>query len=201
MCYILLGILIFFAIILSLPVSVSIKYIDDFVCNLFIGFLKIQLYPQKPKSKKKKPKKEKNQPAKTTNQPPKKKKNLFQRKGIEGVIEILQKSVDLANGVLKHFFKHTVIKDLKLSVKVAGNDAGDTALKYGAYCSVIYPLVGNVVNTIKCKKYGVDIMVNFEENAKTVIDFNAKINTRIFWLVKLVLKNIKKLSELINEIN
>lgn len=55
---------------------------------------------------------------------------------------------------------------MSLSISVAGDDAADTAIKYGKYCAVVYPAVGTIVRVVKCKGYGVDINPNFSEKQK-----------------------------------
>ena len=62
--YILLGIVLFFAIILAIPIKVCVQYKKRFFCRLRIGFVKIILYPPVPKKKKPKKKEKTEQPQK-----------------------------------------------------------------------------------------------------------------------------------------
>ena len=55
--YILIGIILFFLLILLIPVGVRVCYNEEFIAELKIGFITIQLYPPKPKKPKKKKKK------------------------------------------------------------------------------------------------------------------------------------------------
>ena len=52
--YILLGIVLFFAIILAVPIEVCVQYKKQFFCRLRIGFVKIILYPPVPTQKEEK---------------------------------------------------------------------------------------------------------------------------------------------------
>ena len=52
--YILLGILLAIFLLLLVPVSITIKYENDLLCKLRIGFVPITIYPPKPKKEKKK---------------------------------------------------------------------------------------------------------------------------------------------------
>lgn len=194
--YILLAIAAFFALILTTPIKLYIKFADSFFCTLRIRFVKIQLYPAKPKKKKPKKKSEK-KPEKKSEE--KEKKNIFTQKGFSGLVDILKQTASLAKGVLKDFFKHIIIKDFSLSVRIAGDDAADTAIEYGKYCSVIYPLVSTVVTATKCKGYGVDIVPDFDEKAETKVYFSAEVKIRLFWLLLIVLRHgIKALKILIS---
>ena len=194
--YILLGIVLFFAIILAIPIKVCVQYKKQFFCRLRIGFVKIILYPPVPKKKKSKKKKKTEQPQKPA--PKKEKKpndNFLKELGLSRITE-------LAAGVLKDFFAHIIIKSFALSIKVGGKDAADTAINYGKVCSVVYPLTSAVISSMKYTHYGVDILPDFTEGAETKIEFFAIFKTRIAHLVKIVLKHgfkaLKMLMELKN---
>ena len=191
--YILLGIVLFFAIILAIPIKVCVQYKKQFFCRLRIGFVKIILYPPVPKKKKPKKKKKTEQPQKPA---PKK-----EEKPNDNFLKELGLS-ELAAGVLKDFFAHIIIKSFALSIKVGGKDAADTAINYGKVCSVVYPLTSAVISSMKYTHYGVDILPDFTEGAETKIEFFAIFKTRIAHLVKIVLKHgfkaLKMLMELKN---
>lgn len=199
--YILLGILLLFALICLIPLRIKVLYQEKFFCYLYIGFVRLTLFPQKPKKKKpQKPKKAKKKSNKKSSDN-KKEKNLLQKKGISGIIKIIKRVARLAQGVLKDFFKRVKVSKFMLSVKVVGEDAADTAVKYGYCCSAIYPSFGIIVRAVDCKKYGVDVLPDFTENAQTHIflEFDAKV--RLFWLVNLVFKHGIKGLMLLLDIN
>ena len=194
--YILLGILLVIFLLMTAPVKLRASYDNDFICKLTVGFIPFTIYPQKPKKKKKPAKPAKKQAPK----PKEEKKSLIKEKGLTGLIELINRIIKLAKGALKDFFKHIIVKRLMLSVSVAGSDAADTAVKYGYCCSAVYPAFGVLINSLRCKKYGVDVTPDFEEGAKTAIKINLEARTRIFWLVKLVLKHGIKALRLLAEL-
>lgn len=198
--YILLGILLVIFLLLLMPVKLKASYNEDFRCCLKIGFVKIQLYPQKPKKKKKKKKPEKAE--EKTKHEEKKKESLIKEKGISWLFDLIKKIADLAVGALKDFFRHIIVKKLMLSINIAGNDAADTAVKYGYCCSAVYPAFGIIVGAVKCKSYGVDISPNFEEKAKSAVNMELEAKIKILWLLALVLKHgykgLKLLTDLKN---
>lgn len=196
--YILLGVLLFIILLLLLPITLKAEYIEDLKCKLIIGFVPITLFPQKPK----KPKKEKKEKDKTKKEPkekkePEKKKSLLKTKGLDGIIDLIKRAADLVSGILKDFFGSLVIKRFELSITVAGDDAADTAIKYGYCCAGVYPAVGTILRIVKCKKYGVDIAPDFAENAKTKINLDLVARIRVFHIMKLLFKQGPKAIKLL----
>ena len=183
--YILLGILLVIFLLLLMSVKLKASYNEDFRCSLKIGFVKIQLYPQKTKKKKKKSEKTEEKPEHEE----KKKESLIKEKGISWLFDLIKKIADLAVGALKDFFRHIIVKKLMLSINIAGKDAADTAVKYGYCCSAVYPAFGIIVGAVKCKSYGVDISPNFEEKAKSAVNMELEAKIKILWLLALVLKH------------
>ena len=119
-------------------------------------------------------------------------------------MNLIKRVAELAVFALQDFFSHILIKKLSLSISVAGDDAADTAIKYGKYCAVVYPAVGTIVRAVKCKGYGVDINPNFSEKAETEINFDFVARVFVFRLVALAVKHgikgLKLLAEVKNEL-
>ncbi len=202
--YILLGIALFVALVMFIPITLRASYKEKFWCAVYIGFVKLQLVPAKPKKEKKK--KVKKQTPKTE-QPKKateKKPSLIKKYGIEWLLNLIKRVAELAVSALQDFFSHILIKKFSLSISVAGDDAADTAIKYGKYCAVVYPAVGTIVRVVKCKGYGVDINPNFSEKAETEINFDFVARVFVFRLVALAVKHgikgLKLLAEVKNEL-
>lgn len=202
--YILLGIALFVVLVMFIPITLRASYKEKFWCAVYIGFVKLQLVPAKPKKEKKK--KVKKQTPKTE-QPKKateKKPSLIKKYGIEWLLNLIKRVAELAVSALQDFFSHILIKKFSLSISVAGDNAADTAIKYGKYCAVVYPAVGTIVRVVKCKGYGVDINPNFSEKAETEINFDFVARVFVFRLVALVVKHgikgLKLLAEVKNEL-
>lgn len=49
--YILLGIVLFIALVMFIPITLRASYKEKFWCAVYIGFVKLQLVPAKPKKK------------------------------------------------------------------------------------------------------------------------------------------------------
>ena len=201
--YILLGIVLFIALVMFIPITLRASYKEEFWCAVYIGFVKLQLVPAKPKKEKKK-KKAKNKLRKPNSLKKRQKKaEPYKKYGIEWLLNLIKKVAELAVSALQDFFSHILVKKLSLSIGVAGDDAADTAIKYGKYCAVVYPAVGTIVRVVKCKGYGVDINPNFSEKAETEINFDFAARIFAFRLIGLAVKHgikgIKLLAEVKND--
>lgn len=202
--YILLGIALFVALVMFIPITLRASYKEKFWCAVYIGFVKLQLVPAKPKKEKKKKVKKQTPKTEQSKKPTEKKPSLIKKYGIEWLLNLIKKVAELAVSALQDFFTHILVKKLSLSISVAGDDAADTAIKYGKYCAVVYPAVGTIVRVVKCKGYGVDINPNFSEKAETEINFDFVARVFVFRLVALVVKHgikgLKLLAEVKNEL-
>lgn len=195
--YILLSIVLLFVLILLLPITLCASYFDSFRCSVYVGFVKIRLYPQKPKKKKKSKKSDKNKAEQKKDKP-----ETSKEKDLARFVDLIKRVAKLVSSVLKDFFSHILIKKLQLSIRIAGHDAADTAVKYGEYCAAVYPAVSIIASTLNCPEYGVDIVPDFAENAKTAVEFELKARVLLFRLIGLVLKHgikaLKMLADLKN---
>lgn len=202
--YILLGIALFVALVMFIPITLRASYKEEFWCAVYIGFVKLQLVPAKPKKEKKKKVKKQTPKTKQPKKATEKKPSLIKKYGIEWLLNLIKRVAELAVSALQDFFSHILIKKFSLSISVAGDDAADTAIKYGKYCAVVYPAVGTIVRVVKCKGYGVDINPNFSEKAETEINFDFVARVFVFRLVALAVKHgikgLKLLAEVKNEL-
>lgn len=194
--YILLGIIALITLILFVPLKLKAEYHKDFSCKLVIGFVPITLYPKKTKDKKSKKKRKKDEAP----QKPKEKKNLVKENGLPWLVGMVKKIAKLASGVLKDFFSHIIVTKLSLSIRVAGADAASTAVKYGQLCSTVYPAVGIIAGTVKCKTYGIDVSPDFSENPTTEINLVLHAKTLVMHILALILKHGFKALRLILEL-
>lgn len=202
--YILLGIALFVALVMFIPITLRASYKEKFWCAVYIGFVKLQLVPAKPKKEKKKKVKKQTPKTEQSKKPTEKKPSLIKKYGIEWLLNLIKRVAELAVSALQDFFSHILIKKFSLSISVAGDDAADTAIKYGKYCAVVYPAVGTIVRVVKCKGYGVDINPNFSEKAETEINFDFVARVFVFRLIALAVKHgikgLKLLAEVKNEL-
>ncbi len=214
--YIILGIILFFVIVLSIPVVLDLEYTDAFRCKVSWLFLKFNIYPPKEKGEKKpKPKKEKPQidkpqdeaPAPVQETAPKDNfiKTFYNNQGVLGIIELIQNCASYLGKFTKGFLKSIYIRKLHIRISVTEKDAAQTAIRYGKICSEVYPPLGFICSSCHVKDYSVNIWANYcgektkgEFETRVALVPRSVINAGIalvfrlgIQLVKVVFSNIK----------
>ena len=214
--YILLGIILFFVIILSIRITINAEYFDEFKLSIKWLFLNIQILPSKKKDKpekEKKPKKEKPQkepspePEPNPDEQTEKKENIFvtfyNNQGFDGVIELINNAASSLGKMFSSFKKHIVIRELYLFMTVTGGcDAAETAMEYGRTCQKVFPAMGYICSNLPVKKYDVEIEPDFigvknsaqfatSVHIRPIFFINAVIVLAIRLVFKVVLKFLK----------
>lgn len=183
---IIFGIIAFIFVLLICPLSVSVVYDGEVELKIRYLFLCFKLLPKKEK-KPKKPKPQKpEKPEKTDSKPQDKNKNsakdFVRKKGIDGLIELLKKMVDIILKAAKTVTSHLVISKLDINVLVVGDDAADTAMKFGYLCSAVYPIVSIIESHIKKCRHNENIVAGFNDS-KTKIYLVVKARIKPLFLI------------------
>ncbi len=185
--YVILGVILLLVFPFLIPVRVIGHYDGTFEMYIKYLFIKIKLFPKEKKDKKekkpKKPKKEKPQKEKS----PKEKKpenskepkgniflNFYNNQGFEGVLQLIADTLSAVGGIFSGTFKHFVFRELYLSMKIAGSDAADTAVKYGKISSAVFPAMGYICSKARVKKYDIDLQpdfINYQNTAEFHFQF------------------------------
>lgn len=128
-------------------------------------------------------------------------KTTFKEKGLNGLLNAFKEIARLAGNLLKPIFKHIRIKHLDLNVTVAFDNAADTAVYYGYFCSGIYPALAILLRVMKYDDYSVNIVPDFDKT-EPEFDVYADLAVLPWWIVfgavhalvnYLILKNKGKL--------
>ena len=156
-----LGILVLLAV---LPVGVCLIYNEDgLILSLFLGAIKIKLFPKASKEKKKKEKPKKQKKAKPASKPQSVKK---ERSG--GKITDFLPLVDIGLKFLGSFRRKLRVKRLELNYVMAGGDPCDLALNYGK----AWTAVGNIMPLLErifvIKKRNIQVQCDFAEVAARI---------------------------------
>ena len=168
--YIILGILLFFILLLSVKLRVTVHSEDGVSLSVRWLFIKINILPKDESKKKKKKKKKKEKPEEKEEEKKDEKVkepkdnmfvNFYHNNGVEGVIDLLKRLGTQLKGTFKRIAKSFIIEELYISMLVGGGDAEQTAEKYGKTCAAFYPAMGLIVDTVKVKKYKFDISPDF----------------------------------------
>lgn len=210
--YIILGVVLFFIAVLSIPVVLDMEYGDVFklrVSWLFVKFNILSKDESKKKPKKeKKPKQEKTQaetaPAETPVANTAKKENpikiFYEDQGVLGIAELINNVASYLGKFSKGFLKSIYIKKLRIRIWVTEGDAAQTAIKYGKFCQMIYPPLGFICSSCHVKDYDVNIWAEYcgdktkgEFETKVALIPRSVINAGIAFVFRLVVRLVKAL--------
>lgn len=192
--YIILAVLLLLTLLMFVKLWVYFEYTDTAKLVLKVLFLKITLVPHTDKPKKKKRKKpEKKETAKKKGKKPSALKKLTDKKGMSGLLEMLTDMSKLVSTTLKGLFSNVNITKFDVDVTIVGEDASDTALKYGKICGVFYSAVSIICSVTKCKGYNLNLTPDFDDEAQTKINCDIVAYIRVFYVVKYALKALLKI--------
>lgn len=195
--YIILGIIVFFALVLSIRAHIHVEYESEITAFAKWAFLKIPLLPRPekpPKPKKEKPKKEEPPKEEAEEEPKEEKpkgpnplKTLYENEKLEGILDILNTLLS----VLQRFGMRTVnsfvIDEMFLDIAVSDADAAATAEKYGKVCRKVFPITGAVCANCNVKKYSIHVEPDYLAEGKSEFAFSMEISLNPRKLINAVL--------------
>lgn len=202
---VLAGIILFFILILSIPVHVTFTYSDKIYLTVKYLFLKFNILPTDPNKKKKEKKPEKETPKEE--KPPEENKekkpnpiiSMVKANGYDGMMEILGNLSKVLGKYGGKLFKSVVFDEIEIYITVGTGDSAQTAIKYGKTCQKVYPLIGFICSNNLVKKYDVNVEPDFLANkseGEMYFDFHLIIrkiiNATLAMVVRLVFKVVLK---------
>lgn len=197
--YILLGIALLLTLLCFVKLKFEALYSGELTLKLRVLFLTFTLVPAKKKEQKKKVKKSqktKKQSGKKTEKKDKKPsyiKKLGDKKGVSGLLSMLSELAKLAGTTLKGLFAKIVIETFDIDVTVVGDDAADTALKYGKICGAFYSAVAVICGTAQCEDYSVNVTPDFDDEAHMKVSADVRFYIRVGYVLKYALGALFKL--------
>ena len=201
--YIILAVIALIVILFSIKVSVTAVYDETFTLDIKWFFRKLRIYPEdeekkakkeakkaekeqkKKNSKKEKPKKEKTEESAS----PKSNifKDFYNNQGFAATVNLIRTAAAQLGGFLKGVYRAFVIENLTVLLKVsAGDDAAQTAIKYGKVCSAVYPAMGFICSNMKVKQYDVNVVPDFI-SAENTATFKLSLSVRPIKLTNAVI--------------
>lgn len=201
--YIILAVIALIVILFLIKVSVTAVYDETFTLDIKWFFIKLRIYPEdeekkakkeakkaekeqkKNNSKKKKPKKEKTEESAS----PKSNifKDFYNNQGFAATVNLIRTAAAQLGGFLKGVYRAFVIENLTVLLKVsAGDDAAQTAVKYGKVCSAVYPAMGFICSNMKVKQYDVNVVPDFI-SAENTATFKLSLSVRPIKLTNAVI--------------
>lgn len=201
--YIILAVIALIVILFSIKVSVTAVYDETFTLDIKWLFIKLRIYPEdeekkakkeakkaEKEQKKKNSKKEKTEKEKTE-EPSQPKSNIFKdfynNQGFAATVNLIRTAAAQLGGFLKGVYRAFVIENLTVLLKVsAGDDAAQTAVKYGKVCSAVYPAMGFICSNMKVKQYDVNVVPDFI-SAENTATFKLSLSVRPIKLTNAVI--------------
>ena len=167
-------------LLLFLPISLDIKYTDNFFMT--VRFAGIRIYKIEPGKDIKKPEADAESDKKAEKQAENPFKKLSREKGFRVALSEITSFVKALILRIKKQLRHIKITRLCLGIKVATDDAALTAIYYGAVCSAVYPILSLLDSLSNIAFKQIDIRADFE-NAKPDFAFSARVKLRLFFLL------------------
>ena len=201
--YIILAVIALIVILFSIKVSVTAVYDETFTLDVKWLFIKLRIYPEdeekkakkeakkaEKEQKKKNPKKEKPKKEKTEESASPKSnifKDFYNNQGFAATVNLIRTAAAQLGGFLKGVYRAFVIENLTVLLKVsAGDDAAQTAVKYGKVCSAVYPAMGFICSNMKVKQYDVNVVPDFI-SAENTATFKLSLSVRPIKLTNAVI--------------
>lgn len=100
--------------------------------------------------------------------------------------------VNMLKSILSKFkklLKHTVVKSFKFNITVAGEDAADTAIKYGKVCSLVYPIATLFGECVNFKPEDISVYSDFS-GADTNFNLEFLVKLRVIYLLGFVVSSV-----------
>ncbi len=207
--FIILGIILLFILLLSIPVVLDMEYIETFKLKVSWLFIKVNILPkdENKKKKEKKPKKPKKENEEDDDKEDKEKvekenplKIFYEDQGVLGIVDLINNCASYLGKFTKGFLKSIYIKRLRLRIWVTEGDAAQTAIKYGKFCQMIYPPLGYICSSCHVKDYDVNIWAEYcgdktkgEFETRVALIPRSVINAGIAFVFRLVARLIKAL--------
>ena len=201
--YIILAVIALIVILFSIKVSVTAVYDETFTLDIKWLFIKLRIYPEdeEKRAKKEAKKTEKDQKKKNSKQEKPKKekteesaspksnifKDFYNNQGFAATVNLIRTAAAQLGGFLKGVYRAFVTENLTVLLKVsAGDDAAQTAVKYGKVCSAVYPAMGFICSNMKVKQYDVNVVPDFI-SAENTATFKLSLSVRPIKLTNVVI--------------
>lgn len=177
------GITLLFAWLLFCPVSLEARYEEQLTARVGFLFFHYTVLPVKKDETEKREEKEEKQ------KKPSKLKELLQQNGLSGFVQLLRALSRAAYGSLKKVLSHTVVQLFDLSMTVGGEDAAQTAIRYGEVCGAVFSALSVLFSKVKWKRREIHIAPDFQEGKNTVL-FHIRVKIKLFFLISAALSAI-----------
>ncbi len=173
--YIIGGILLFVALLLSSPVSLRFYYNQTPLCVLRVWGVPIRLMPRKQKQtvpEKVEVKSEKKPSAVLARL-----QDSFKQDGVAATLGWLGKAARLLTTSVGKVVCGIKIRLMRIELRIGGEDAAAAAIRFGEVCAVLYPLLSVIGCHLRIQKRDVQVRPDFEgQGTAALLDIRCSIS-------------------------
>ena len=172
---------IIFLIVLS-PIKIYVSASDTFLVKIRLLFLNLYAFDSSVEKKTEKDIKEKDNIKSTIGK-------ITNQNDNYNKIVILIKMLKSILSKFAKLLKHIEVEKFNFNITVAGNDAADTAIKYGNVCSIVYPLSTLLSKCVNFKPENISVYSNFNDN-NTNFNLSFLISVRVIYLISFAVSSV-----------
>ncbi|MBR3971274.1 MAG: DUF2953 domain-containing protein [Ruminococcus sp.] len=212
MLYVLLAVLllvILIAVLLNVNANLRLQYDnnqDEVKLTLsYLGFTYVILPENEERKRRKEEKNRKKQEKlrKKGIKPEKKQKfsfrEMFKEQGIRGFAEDMIAIVKSLWALITGVLRRAELRELTFNMKVAGEDAADTAVTFGYINAAVYPVVSALLeNVSEYEEPDVNISPDFEEGAESEVLISVHLKIKPSKLLGAILENRSSAEKLLS---
>lgn len=101
----------------------------------------------------------------------------FREDGVGAVLHWVKVLAGMLGRAVGRLLKAITVRNLKLHMRIPGDEAADIATNYGKVCSVFFPLYGTLCTVIKVKKQDVCIDPDFlQQGGGVLVDVDCRVS-------------------------
>lgn len=171
--FIIAGVLLFFTILLNCPVVIRVRYREDLYFRIWYLFFHYTVAPRPEPEEK-----QEQAPAKAEQSKKNRFRELLQKKGLSGFVDIFHEVSEVASKAGKELFSHLVFDQFQLEISVTGENAAQTALNYGYVSGAVGSAAGLFLGNVRCRSYHISVNPDFQGEKSRVV-FDAKAHIRL----------------------
>ncbi len=115
---------------------------------------------------------------------------IYEEKGLVGFLQVLKLTFQNTWNLLVSFLKRATLRKLDIKLNIVGEDAADTAIIYGWANSIVYPIVGAILdNVAEYKDYNVQLTPDYSEGAESMIEAGAEATIKVYKLIGMLVES------------
>lgn len=175
--YIIGGILLFLALVLSSPVSLRLYYRETPLCVLRVWGVPVQLIPRKPSKKRTTAVTDTKAATKKPSAVLTRLQDAFKQDGVTATLGFLGETAKLLTTSAGKLLCGINIRLMRIELRIGGEDAAAAAMHFGEVCAVLYPLLSVIGCHLRIHKREVEVRPDFEgQGTAALLDIRCRIS-------------------------